>query len=278
MTEINPAITIAIEDRIAVLTFDDRQSKVNTWNDALAEGFWDAVAYLRERIREKEIDGVIIISGKERNFHAGADLSSLEGETRLGMIKRYEFFHCIMNKIASLKVPTLAAVNGHALGGGLELALACDYRIVREFEKTQLGLPEIAIGKMPCYGGTQRLPRLIGLSAVPLMMEGNKLTAKEAFDLGIADRCVPESADLLTEAKAFMKEILSGTAKITRKQFNFDHLDADMKPYMEQYFDRADAAPAAKYMLRVIENGLPADLYDGLEAEKEGRVAFADAG
>ena len=180
---INRAVNINTEDRLSVLTFDDKESKVNTWNDIIAEGFMDAIEYLRDLIRDGQIDGIIIRSGKEKNFHAGADLkSATTAESRLDMLKRYEFFHAVMTKIASLKVPTLAAINGHALGGGLELALSCDYRIARSFEKTQIGLPEVGIGRFPCYGGTQRLPRLIGLAAIPLIMKSKKLSAQEAFE------------------------------------------------------------------------------------------------
>lgn len=273
----NRAVFATVEERIAVLTFDDKDAKVNTWNDAIAEGFVDVIEYLRDLIRDGAVDGVIIRSGKEKNFHAGADLkNATAAESRLDMLKRYEFFHAVMTKIASLKVPTLAAVNGHALGGGLELALACDYRIARTSEKTQLGLPEVSIGRFPCYGGTQRLPRLIGLKAVELIMECPKLTAQQAFELGVVDRCVSEEQDLLAEAKVFLKGILSGAVSIKRKQWDFSNIKADLKPYIAKYIGKETTLPAQELLINVFEEGLPGSLYDGLEIEKKYRVKLAD--
>lgn len=277
LKQLNRAVRVDTDDRLAVLTFNDEESKVNTWNDVLAEGFIDAIEYLRDQIRDEEIDGAIIRSGKEKNFHAGADLkSATAAESRLDMIKRYEFFHAVMTKIASLKVPTLAAVNGHALGGGLELALACDYRIARSFEKTQLGLPEVGIGRFPCYGGTQRLPRLIGLKAIPLMMESPRLNAQQAYELGVVDRFIPEDQDLLAEAKRFLKDILSGRVTAERKTWDFSDLRTALQPYREKYLGKETTTPAQELLFRVLEEGLPAPLYDGLEVEKKYRVMLAD--
>ena len=275
--QLNAAITIDVDDRLAVLTFDDKESKVNTWNDVIAEGFMDAIEYLRDLIRNKDIDGVIIRSGKEKNFHAGADLkSATAAESRLDMLKRYEFFHAIMTKIASLKVPTLAAVNGHALGGGLELALSCDYRIARTFEKTLLGLPEVSIGRFPCYGGTQRLPRLIGYRAIPMIMESPKLTAKEAYELGVVDKYIDEDQDLLKEAVQFLKDILSGKASVERTKWDFSKITKDMGPYKEKYLGKENTVTSMELLFHVFEEGLPASLYDGLEIEKKYRVVLAD--
>lgn len=273
----NKAVVVTVDERIAMLTFDDKESKVNTWNDIISEGFMDAIEQLRDLIRDCSIDGVIIRSGKEKNFHAGADLkAATASESRLDMLKRYEFFHAVMTKIASLKVPTLAAINGHALGGGMELALACDYRIARIFEKTQLGLPEVGIGRFPCYGGTQRLPRLIGLKAVNLIMDSPKLTAQQAFDLGIVDRCINEEQDLLAEAKAFLKSILTGAVNIKHKQWDFSNIKMDLKPYVEKYIGKENTLPAQELLIHVFEEGLPASLYDGLEIEKKYRMKLAD--
>jgi enoyl-CoA hydratase/carnithine racemase len=273
----NKAVLLTVDERIAVLTFDDKDSKVNTWNDVIVEGFMDAIEHLRDLISDGAIDGIIIRSGKEKNFHAGADLkNATASESRLDMLKRYEFFHAIMTKIASLKVPTLAAINGHALGGGLELALACDYRIARFSEKTQLGLPEVGIGRFPCYGGTQRLPRLIGLKAVELIMEFPKLTAQQAFEQGVVDKCINEEQDLLADGKAFLKSILTGAVNIKRKQWDFSNIKDDLKPYIEKYIGKETTLPAQNLLINVFEEGLPASLYDGLEIEKKYRVKLAD--
>ncbi len=274
---INRAVNINTEGRLSVLTFDDKESKVNTWNDIIAEGFMDAIEYLRDLIQDGQIDGIIIRSGKEKNFHAGADLkSATTAESRLDMLKRYEFFHAIMTKIASLKVPTLAAINGHALGGGLELALPCDYRIARSFEKTQIGLPEVGIGRFPCYGGTQRLPRLIGLAAIPLIMESKKLSAQEAFEQGVVDHFVHEEADLLAEAKTFLYAIINKEITVEHPSWNFSDIKSALEPYRVQYIGKESTVPAQELLLNVFEEGLPTDLYTGLEIEKKYRVVLAD--
>lgn len=271
------AVLVTVDERIAVLTFDDKDSKLNTWNDVISEGFLDAIEYLRDQIRDDAIDGIVVRSGKEKNFHAGADLkNATAAESRLDMLKRYEFFHAIMTKIASFKVPTLAAINGHALGGGMELTLACDYRIARTSEKTQLGLPEVGIGRFPCYGGTQRLPRLIGLKAVELIMECPRLTAQQAFELGIVDKYISEEQDLLAEAKFFLRNILAGTTEIERKQWDFSNIKMELKPYIKKYIEKENVLPSQKLLIKVFEEGLPASLYDGLEIEKKYRVELAD--
>src|SRR5207237_8419341 len=103
----------------------------------------------------------------------------------------------VFSKRAGLRVPTIALLHGPCLGGGLEVALACDYRLVLDHPKTQLGLPEVELGLLPAWGGCQRLPRVIGLErALQVILAGHRLDAGEAFSWGLADACAATEAEL----------------------------------------------------------------------------------
>ena len=138
--------------------------------------------------------GLIILSDKANGFIAGADIrefTTIENEEQArDMLNRG---HAAFNKLDALPFPTLCLIHGFCLGGGLELALACDYRIALEDDKTRIGLPEVLLGIHPGFGGTARLIRLIGpLQALPLMLQGRTLDARKAKKLGVVDYAVPE--------------------------------------------------------------------------------------
>jgi 3-hydroxyacyl-CoA dehydrogenase/enoyl-CoA hydratase/3-hydroxybutyryl-CoA epimerase len=137
--------------------------------------------------------GLVIASGKANGFIAGADVDEfgqLANEAgALALVKRgWDAFE----RLAAVKYPTLALVRGFCLGGGLELALACRYRVVVDEPGTRLGLPEVMLGIVPGWGGMKRLPRLAGApAALDLMLTGRTIDARRAKRLGIADECVP---------------------------------------------------------------------------------------
>ena len=138
--------------------------------------------------------GVIILSGKDNGFIAGANIDEFtriqNSEEALALIKKGQN---TFDKLEALSCPSLSLINGFCLGGGLELALACDYRIVLEDDSTRLGLPEVLLGIHPGFGGSMRLIRLLGpLAALPLMLTGRTLDARRAGKSGLADRVVPE--------------------------------------------------------------------------------------
>jgi enoyl-CoA hydratase len=161
----------------------------------------------------KEIEGdtslkVVIVTGGEEIFCAGADIGEIqEATTAETTIKHAKEFQLLFDQIESLPQPVIAAVSGYALGGGCELALACDFRIASEGAK--FGLPEIKIGAFPGGGGTQRLPRLIGAAkAKEMIFTGDPTSAEEALALGLVMKVVPKDK-LMEEAKGFAAKLAS---------------------------------------------------------------------
>ncbi|MGH8129962.1 MAG: 3-hydroxyacyl-CoA dehydrogenase NAD-binding domain-containing protein [Steroidobacteraceae bacterium] len=176
-------------ERIAWLTFDLQGSSTNTLGSA-------AMQQLNERLAEIEASsprGAVIRSAKESGFVAGADISEFTGLTDLEQAYRLvRTGQQVFDRIEALPVPTVAAIHGFGLGGGLELALACDYRVAADDGKVNLGLPEVLLGIHPGFGGTVRAPRLIGApAALDLMLTGRSLRGQEALQLGLVDRLVP---------------------------------------------------------------------------------------
>jgi enoyl-CoA hydratase len=151
--------------------------------------------------------GALIVTGAgEKSFVAGADIAELAALGPAGAEEYSRSGQAVMDQIERSVKPVIAAINGYALGGGCELALACHLRLASE--NAVLGLPEVGLGAIPGYGGTQRLPRIIGLGrAVELIVTGRRVRADEALALGLVSRVVPQSA-LLAEAEALALAIL----------------------------------------------------------------------
>lgn len=150
--------------------------------------------------------GAVVITGGDRLFAAGADISEFGGPSEAGPIGAA--FHSALDAVAAIPRFVIAAVSGYALGGGCELALACDYRIAGE--RAVFGQPEILLGIVPGGGGTQRLPRLVGPSrAKELMITGRQVRADEALSIGLADEVVPNDA-LLDRALTLAAEVARG--------------------------------------------------------------------
>ncbi|WP_102796255.1 fatty acid oxidation complex subunit alpha FadJ [Bowmanella denitrificans] len=205
MTELTSAFSLSRrDDGIAILTMDVPGESMNTLKAEFAE---QIAAQLDEIEKDTTIKGLVLASGKPSSFVAGADISMLaacqsaddaEALSRAGqqMFKRIE----------DMKIPVVAAIHGPALGGGLELALCCHYRICSLDDKTVMGLPEVQLGLLPGSGGTQRLPKLIGIQkAMTMMLTGKQLRAKQAKKDGLVDDAVPLSI-LLDVAIQFAKK------------------------------------------------------------------------
>jgi len=176
-------------DRIAWLTFDLEGSSTNTLGSA-------PMRELNDRLAEIEASpprAVVIRSAKDSGFVAGADISEFGGFSDLEQAYRLiRTGQQVFDRIEALPMPTVAAIHGFALGGGLELALACDYRVGADDGKLNLGLPEVLLGVHPGFGGTVRTPRLIGAPvALDLMLTGRSLRSDEALKLGLIDRLAP---------------------------------------------------------------------------------------
>jgi 3-hydroxyacyl-CoA dehydrogenase/enoyl-CoA hydratase/3-hydroxybutyryl-CoA epimerase len=196
---------------IALVTFDVPGRSMNTLTAEVLRELGQVVERLRG---DAAIKGAVIASGKASGFCAGADLGELggglasgEATGEAGRAALFEAVFSINRLFRALETcgkPVAAALGGLALGGGLELALACHYRVAADNPKIQLGLPESKVGLLPGGGGTQRLPRLVGvMKALPLMLEGKSVSPAEALKLGLVHKVVPE-AELLEAARALV--------------------------------------------------------------------------
>ncbi|MBR9980261.1 MAG: enoyl-CoA hydratase/isomerase family protein [Desulfatitalea sp.] len=194
-------ITVATEQDITTITFN-RPKALNALNSALLEEFSRAVSAVAA---DEDIRVLVLTGAGDKAFVAGADITEL---ARLDTLKAKVFINrglSIINALTQLPIPVIAAVNGFALGGGLEIAMACDF--IYASEKAAFGQPEIKLGLIPGYGGTQRLPRIIGVGqAKELLLTGKMIPAAEALRLGIVNKVVAPEA-LMDTVMATAKEM-----------------------------------------------------------------------
>nr|WP_156970036.1 3-hydroxyacyl-CoA dehydrogenase NAD-binding domain-containing protein [Arenimonas malthae] len=200
-------------DGILVLTLNRADQGVN----ALSRAVLDELEAMVERIALELPKGIVIISGKAAGFIPGADIKGFEEIAAKGLVEDWiRRGQLVFQKLAELRCPTVAAIHGHCMGGGTEIALACRYRIASKDEKTRIGLPEIKLGIYPGWGGSVRAPRLIGApAAMDLMLTGRSLSASAAKAMGLVDRVV-EPAVLLDEA---IKLAQRGTQRPFKQRF-----------------------------------------------------------
>ena len=183
-------VTINFDDNVATLTID-RQEKLNALDPQVVEEIGQALLEL-----EAEGPRAIVVTGAgERAFIAGADIGAMSVMSPLEAKRFSEIGHAAMALLDRSPIPTIAAVNGFALGGGCEVALACDIRIAAE--NATFGFPEVGLGILPGMGGTQRLPRLVGPAlAKELIFTGRRISAEEAREIGLVNRVVAEGEAL----------------------------------------------------------------------------------
>ncbi|NVJ66879.1 MAG: fatty acid oxidation complex subunit alpha FadJ [Gammaproteobacteria bacterium] len=199
------------DDGIALITFD----LVGEAQNVLKQAFIDeAESLIDEVAAQKDLKGIIFQSGKAKSFIAGADINMLNAANTLEEAEQMSRNgHAIFNKIESLKIPVVAAIDGACLGGGLEFALACHGRVCTDSSSTKLGLPEVQLGLLPGGGGTQRLPKLIGIAAsLDMMLTGKQVFPKQALKSGLVDEVVP-SANLLKAARKRVMQLRKGEKK-----------------------------------------------------------------
>ena len=195
-------LTFDVADRIATITVN-RPDKLNALNDAVMTELGAAIA---ESVARDDVGGVLL-TGAGRAFVAGADISEMVDEGALAMKARAERGQRTFRRFETSPKPTVAAVNGFALGGGCELAMACHLRLASDAAK--FGQPEVKLGIVPGYGGTQRLPRLVGKGrALQLLMTGEMIDAAEAYRIGLVNRVVP-AAELIPSARALLGTIIA---------------------------------------------------------------------
>lgn len=196
-------ILITIEEKIATVTIN-RPTKLNALNKQTINDLQKAFKLLA---KNNDVRVIVLTGTGEKAFVAGADISefanyTIEEGTALAAEGQEKLFDFIEN----LKKPVIAAVNGFALGGGLELAMACHFRIASDNAK--MGLPEVSLGLIPGYGGTQRLPQLIGKGrAMEMIMTAGMLSAEEAKQYGLVNHVVPQ-AELITYCNGIAEKII----------------------------------------------------------------------
>ncbi|HLM53255.1 MAG TPA: enoyl-CoA hydratase-related protein, partial [Pseudoxanthomonas sp.] len=186
-------------DGIVVLSLDRQGAPVN----ALSQDVLIELEDLVERIAIDPPKGVVVRSAKAAGFIAGADLAEFQEFDRKGTVNdAIRRGQSVFQKLAELPCPTVAAIHGHCMGGGIEISLACRYRVASNDASTRLGLPEVKLGIFPGWGGSARLPRLIGApAAMDLMLTGRTVSASAARAMGLVDKAV-EPALLLDAAVA----------------------------------------------------------------------------
>jgi len=177
-------------DQICVLTFDRPESGANIFDDATLDELNEHLDFIEN---DAALRGLIIASAKKSIFIAGADLKTLLQQAQYGEMRAFiAKGQKIFNRLADLKIPTVAAIHGASAGGGYEVTLACDYRIATDDPTTRIGLPETTLGLIPAWGGCTRLPRLIGAQrAAEVILKGKLYSAQEASKLGLIDEIAP---------------------------------------------------------------------------------------
>ncbi len=190
------------DDGVVTLTLDRAGSGVN----AISRAVLDELEQIVERLAIEKPAGVIVHSAKPAGFAVGADIKEfVEYARHDSVLENIEHGQRVYEALARLPCPTVAAVHGACMGGGTELILACRQRIAADDEKTKIALPEVMLGIHPGWGGTARLPRLIGATeALPVMLTGKSLSAKRALGLGVVDR-LARPDELLAEAKLLLR-------------------------------------------------------------------------
>ncbi|HXE67408.1 MAG TPA: enoyl-CoA hydratase-related protein, partial [Rhodanobacteraceae bacterium] len=185
-------------DGVLMLTMDRNGSNVN----ALSRALLDELDAMLERVAIERPAAVVIHSGKASGFAVGADLKEFESYDRKGTVREeIEHGQRVFERLAQLPMPTVAAIHGACMGGGTELALACKMRVAARAPETRIALPEVQLGIHPGWGGTARLPRLIGApEALAMMLTGRAASAERALAEGLVDRLAAPEA-LLDEAK-----------------------------------------------------------------------------
>jgi len=251
MTNISTETT---ENGILVITIDVPGKKVNS----ISRDVLDEISSMISSIRNGEsVKGVVIISAKDDCFVAGADIEGFRNMTEEEEIREYiTMANDFLNELEDLHVPVVCAINGSCLGGGMELALAADYRIASDSPKTVFGLPEVKIGLLPAGGGTQRMPKLIGLKrALPLMLTGSNVRVKKALKMGLIDE-LAMPPQLKDAALRRVLELSKGRIKRKKRRVSLTDILLEKNP-----IGRALVFSQAKKMVMKLSHGLyPAPL------------------
>lgn len=269
-------VRMEISDGLAIIRLNDPARPVNVISaNMLAE-----MTALVEQLENGEggVRAAVIISEKKGTWIAGADIEEFKHfQTPADAEAASRAGHELLNRLERLRIPVVAAIDGAALGGGLETALACTYRIATDSPKTKIGLPEVNLGIIPGAGGTARLPRLIGLrAALDLMLTGKQLDARRAMKAGIIDEVVP--APVLLEVAKRQASALAERKllpRAARPQGSPERIE-NLAPMRKLIFSKARQGvmgkthglyPAPLRLLKVLERGLDKSVDEALELE-----------
>src|SRR6266487_3079493 len=240
------------EDHICLLTFDRPESGANIFDAATLNELNEHLDFVEN---DTSLRGLIITSAKKSIFIAGADLKTLLKQAQTGEMRDFiAAGQRIFNRIASLKIPTVAAIHGACAGGGYEITLACDHRIATDDPATRIGLPETTLGLIPAWGGCARLPRLIGPErAAEVISKGKLYPAQEALKIGLVDEITLR--DQLVDLAR--KKLREGKRKVS------------VAPKIDQEIPATgNHNPAPARALEVIKKGLLASTEQSLEARR----------
>ena len=198
----HPTPTLHVDEKgVAWITFDDPERKVNVLSEEVLTRFDEHLTEVRKLAHQGRVSVVVLCSAKS-GFIAGADVAAIESlEDPAEGAEGSRFGQRIFGALDDLGVPTVAAIHGICLGGGVEISLACSHRVASDSPATKMGLPEVLLGILPAWGGTTRLPRLVGIqTALDLMLSGRQVSSSTALRMGLVDEVVP--ADLFREKVA----------------------------------------------------------------------------
>ncbi len=269
-----------LEGSIGLVTFDIPDAKVNTLSQSVLTELFTLTSELEKRT---DLKGLLFKSGKPGQFIAGADLKELGALAYAPpeqAVKGLALGHQLYSRISKLPFPTVALIDGNCLGGGTELVLSMDERIASKNAETKIGLPEVKVGLIPAWGGTQRLTRLIGLHALEMITTGEPVSAQKAASLGIVFDAVPAET-LLAEGKRQIeilrrddawkkrREKLSQPLGLTRDELAFSMAAAEAlvrEKTKGQY-------PAPLAAIKAIKDGCNLPLEEGLKAEQNAAMS-----
>lgn len=249
------------DDHICVLTFDRPDSGANIFDAATLDLLNEHVDVIE---KDASLRGLIIASAKKSIFVAGADLKTLLQGAKAGEMRGFiERGQQVFNRLADLKIPTVAAIHGASAGGGYEVALACDYRVASDDPATRIGLPETTLGLIPAWGGCTRLPRLMGAQkAAEVILKGKLHSAQEALKVGLVDEIAPRD-QLLNRAR---EKLRAGKRKIDGQ--------APASPASELRPPKQSGNPAPERAYEIINKTLSISPDESLRLELEGIVGL----
>ncbi|MFC1575883.1 enoyl-CoA hydratase-related protein, partial [Gemmatimonadota bacterium] len=277
----NPALTLE-PGGLGWITFDDLHRSVNLFNHQVMGEFARRLSEARALSAAGDLRALVLWSGKADSFFVGADVAAIRGVTDARQGEEVaRKGQDVFQELASLPIPTLAAIHGVCVGGGLEMALACHSRVVSQAPETRLGLPEILLGLLPGWGGTSRLPRTIGIrSALAVILSGKRYRWDESVALGLADQAFPASG-FRDQVSEYARRLADGLLPPRRRPPPWDRLLEStavgrrrlLAVARRRVEERTGSHyPAPKKVLEVVDEsfGLPLNEALALEAEALG--------